>query len=69
MIDEIRGAPIPGKGFGGQGPSDIDSLVGCLCRVSTLLDEHPEIANIDMNPLIVFGEAGCGREDRDGVLT
>jgi len=59
MIDEIRGAPIL-KGFRGQGPSDIDSLVGCLCRVSTLLDEHPEIANIDMNPLIVFGEGrGC----------
>jgi len=59
MIDEIKGAPIL-KGFRGQAPSDIDALVRCLCRVSALLDEHPEIVNIDMNPLMVFEEGqGC----------
>jgi len=59
MIDEIKGAPIL-KGFRGQAPSDIDALVGCLCRISALLDEHPEIVNIDMNPLMVFAEGqGC----------
>jgi acyl-CoA synthetase (NDP forming) len=59
MIDEIKGAPIL-KGFRGQAPSDIDALVRCLCRVSALLDDHPEIVNIDMNPLMVFAEGeGC----------
>jgi len=59
MIDEIKGAPIL-KGFRGQAPSDIDALVRCLCRVSALLDDHPEIVTIDMNPLMVFAEGqGC----------
>jgi len=59
MIDEIKGAPIL-KGFRGQAPSDIDAIVRCLCRVSSLLVEHPEIADIDMNPLIVFEKGrGC----------
>jgi len=59
MIDELKGAPIL-KGFRGQAPSDIDALVRCLCRVSALLAEHPEIVNIDMNPLMVFEKGqGC----------
>ena len=59
MIDEIKGAPIL-KGFRGQAPSDIDALVRCLCRVSALLDDHPEIVTIDMNPLMVFAVGqGC----------
>jgi len=29
-------------------------------RVSALLDDHPEIVTIDMNPLMVFAEGqGC----------
>lgn len=58
MIDGIKGAPIL-KGFRGQAASDIDALVRCLCRVSALLADHPEIITIDMNPLIVF-ERGQG---------
>jgi acetyltransferase len=59
MVDEIRGAPVL-KGARGKTPSDIDALVQCLCRVSTLLADHPEIVNIDMNPLIVYEKGrGC----------
>jgi acyl-CoA synthetase (NDP forming) len=59
MVDEIRGAPVL-KGARGKTPSDIDALVQCLCRVSKLLADHPEIVNIDMNPLIIFEKGqGC----------
>ncbi|MCX5799750.1 MAG: acetate--CoA ligase family protein [Proteobacteria bacterium] len=36
------------------------SLTACLASVSRLLSEHPEIVNLDINPLIVIEEGkGC----------
>ena len=28
----------------------------CILRVSTLVDDHPEISELDINPLIVYPE-------------
>jgi len=59
MIEEIRGAPIL-KGFRGQPRSDTAALAQCIVRASRLLAEHPEIQNLDINPLIVLEKGkGC----------
>jgi acyl-CoA synthetase (NDP forming) len=59
MIEEIRGAAIL-KGFRGQPPSDTAALVQCLVRASRLLADHPEIRNLDINPLLVREKGkGC----------
>jgi len=59
MIEEIKGAAIL-KGFRGQPPSDTAALVKCMVRASRLLAEHPEIRNLDINPLIVLEKGkGC----------
>jgi acyl-CoA synthetase (NDP forming) len=59
MIDELRGAPIL-KGARGLKPSDIQSVVEVLLRLSQLLDDFPEIQELDINPLRVFSvREGC----------
>jgi acyl-CoA synthetase (NDP forming) len=59
MIDGVRGSALL-KGFRGGVKADLDALRGCLVRVSRLLYEHPEIQQLDINPLVVLGEGrGC----------
>jgi len=48
------------RGFRGKPPADTEALCDALAGVSRLLSEHPEIRNIDINPLIVHeGKGGA----------
>ncbi|MDD5224584.1 MAG: acetate--CoA ligase family protein, partial [bacterium] len=48
------------KGWRGSPPSDISSVEKLLCRISALIEDHPRIAELDLNPVIVQGEGqGC----------
>ncbi len=59
MIEEIKGAALL-KGFRGQPPFDTAALAKCMVNASRLLAEHPEIENLDINPLIVYEKGkGC----------
>lgn len=59
MIKTIKTYSIL-KGVRGMPASDIDAIKDCLLRLSQLLDENPEIAELDINPLIVYPEGqGC----------
>jgi acyl-CoA synthetase (NDP forming)/GNAT superfamily N-acetyltransferase len=51
MIRGIRAAPLL-YGHRGSAPVDLDALAGILLRVSRLADELPEIAELDLNPVI-----------------
>jgi len=59
MLDEIKGGRLL-EAFRGQPAADKETLVRCVVRVSNLMYEHPEIRNLDINPIIVgtIGE-GC----------
>lgn len=52
MIGETRIARILG-GIRGEAPCDLAGVVDALVRVSRLACAHPEIAEIDLNPLFV----------------
>ena len=59
LIGETRGAALL-KGFRGEPPADLDALRKLIVAVSRLLADHPEIRNLDMNPVLVYGEGrGC----------
>ena len=59
MIRTIKAYSIL-KGVRGAPPCDIDSIKDCLLRLSQLVSEHPEVAELDINPLIVYPEGqGC----------
>jgi acyl-CoA synthetase (NDP forming) len=55
------------QGTRGEKPSDIDSIVECLERVSQLVIDFPEIQELDINPLLVF-EQGKGYRAVDARL-
>ena len=59
MIRTIKAYSIL-KGVRGAPPCDIDAIKDCVLRLSQLVAEHPEIAELDINPLIVYPERqGC----------
>lgn len=58
MIDEIKGIKLL-KGVRGQKPSDMEAVVETLLSLSRLLCDFPEIAEIDINPIMVY-ETGQG---------
>lgn len=65
MIEELKSNKML-KGFRGQPPADIDSVVNVLVRLSQLLIDFPEIAEVDLNPVKIFpqGEGCCAVDAR-----
>jgi acyl-CoA synthetase (NDP forming) len=55
MIKDIRGYKIL-TGYRGEKPSDIAAITECLERLSQLVTDFREIAELDINPLLVFEE-------------
>jgi acetyltransferase len=55
MITSIRAAKVF-EGFRGEPPADIEAVAECLERLSQLVVDFPEIAELDINPLIVHGK-------------
>ncbi|HLE14437.1 MAG TPA: acetate--CoA ligase family protein [Anaerolineales bacterium] len=53
MLSEIRAHAIL-EGVRGQPPLDKQAIVDTLLRVSQLVEEFPEILELDINPLVVY---------------
>jgi acyl-CoA synthetase (NDP forming) len=66
MIGQIRGFPIL-KGARGRKPVDIDALVDVVMKVSALVTENHEIAEVDLNPVFAF-EQGSSVVDARIIL-
>jgi acetyltransferase len=56
MIDEIRSAPIL-NGIRGQLPYDKKSLQRLLLVCAELVEAYPDIAEMDLNPVIVYNDS------------
>jgi acyl-CoA synthetase (NDP forming) len=41
------------RGYRGAAPVDVDALEDVVLRLAAMVDEHSEIAEVDMNPVIV----------------
>jgi acetyltransferase len=53
MIDAVRGRPIL-DGVRGLPPRDKRSIAEVISRVSQLAERHPEIVELDINPLVAL---------------
>jgi acetyltransferase len=63
MIRQIRAFKIL-TGVRGAPPSDLQALEEVLLRLSVMVVNHPEISELDINPLIVHDESkGCSVAD------
>lgn len=59
LLHDIRGLPLL-QGYRGHPPADLDALRDLLLRVSRLASEVPEIAELDLNPVIALSPGrGC----------
>ena len=55
MVKSIKGYPIL-KGVRGQGPSDVEAVERNIVSLKCLVDDHPVIKELDINPLFVHEE-------------
>lgn len=57
MWMELKAAPLL-TGYRGQPPRDLDALATCACAVARIAADHPEIHEMDLNPVLAY-ERGC----------
>jgi acyl-CoA synthetase (NDP forming) len=63
MVREIRGYRLL-EGYRGHPPGDVAAIQNVLLRVSRLVEEVPEIAELDLNPLFALPPGkGCAIAD------
>ncbi len=68
MVRQIRSFQVL-DGFRGSPPSDIGAIVDTLLRLSEMVCNHPEISELDINPLIVHAQGqGCSVADSRVML-
>jgi acyl-CoA synthetase (NDP forming) len=58
MLKELKAYKIL-EGIRGEAPRDVDALVKIMLSVSKMVEENPEITELDCNPTFVY-EAGKG---------
>lgn len=58
MIREIKAYPVL-EGYRGQEPADIETLENLLLKVSDFVEQHPDIKEMDLNPVFAY---------KDGVI-
>ena len=63
MIQEIKGRPLL-EGYRGQEPADVDALEKLLLRLSDFIEKHPEIAELDLNPIFAYKDGAIAVDAR-----
>ena len=63
MIRDIQGFPVL-EGFRGQEPADLAALEGMLMRLSAFVEEHPEIQELDLNPIFAYKDGALAVDAR-----
>jgi acyl-CoA synthetase (NDP forming) len=59
MVREIKGYRLL-QGYRGQPPTDVDAIEEVLLQISRLVEEIPEISELDLNPIFALSEGqGC----------
>lgn len=67
MIGSITASQIF-DGFRGGAPLDKDALADCLVKVSEIIASHPEIEDIELNPVRVYERGICVLDARLRVI-
>jgi acyl-CoA synthetase (NDP forming) len=67
MVREIKGFPVL-QGYRGQEPADLEALEQLLLKLSAFIEAHPELAELDLNPVFAYAK-GAVAVDARIVLT
>jgi acyl-CoA synthetase (NDP forming) len=63
MIRDIQGFPVL-EGFRGQEPADLAALEDMLMRLSAFVEEHPELQELDLNPIFAYKDGALAVDAR-----
>jgi acyl-CoA synthetase (NDP forming) len=63
MIREIKGFPLL-EGYRGQEPADLNALENLLLRVSDFVEKHPEVSELDLNPIFAYKDGALAVDAR-----
>ncbi len=63
MIREIKGYPLL-EGYRGQPPCDVGALERMLLKLSEFVEAHPEIAELDLNPVFSYPDGAVAVDAR-----
>ncbi len=63
MIKEIKGYPIL-EGHRGQKPASIPALEELILKVSEFVEKHPEIEELDLNPVFAYPDKAVAVDAR-----
>ena len=63
MIQEIKGYPVL-QGYRGQAPVDIAGLEEMLLKVSAFIEKHPEVRELDLNPVLAYSDGAVAVDAR-----
>jgi acyl-CoA synthetase (NDP forming) len=63
MINEIKGYPIL-EGYRGKDPADISALVEIILKISKLIEENPQIKELELNPIFAYRDKAIAIDAR-----
>ncbi len=63
MIKEIKGYPLL-QGYRGKEPANISALVEIILKISKLIEENPQIRELELNPIFVYRDKAVGVDAR-----
>jgi acyl-CoA synthetase (NDP forming) len=63
MVQDIKGRPLL-EGYRGQEPADVAALEKLLLRLSDFVEAHPEIAELDLNPIFAYKDGAVAVDAR-----
>ena len=63
MIREIKGYPLL-EGYRGQEAADVSFLEEMLVKLSAFLEQHPEISELDLNPVFAYKDGAVAVDAR-----
>lgn len=63
MIEEIKGYPLL-QGYRGSDPADLAQLQALLMKVSAFVEAHPEVAELDLNPVFAYKDGAIAVDAR-----
>lgn len=63
MIREIKGFPLL-DGYRGQEKVDLDNLENLILKISDFIDKHPEVEELDLNPVIAYSDGAVAVDAR-----
>lgn len=63
MIREIKAYPVL-EGYRGQESADIETLENLLLKVSDFVEQHPDIKEMDLNPIFAYKDGAIAVDAR-----